>query len=907
MKRFLLGPLQLDAGQRVLYRDGEIIALSPKSFDILLVLVENAGQVVSRETIREKVWKDAFIEDANITNNISQLRNLLRQHLGSDPIRTLSKRGYQLIADVVAANEEEPPSEEFVPSRTNQNLLQHPLNQSTAPKRSPWLRIALASVLLLAVVSATTFLGLRHRVIKASVPPSLAVMQFRNLAISHDEDWMGTALEETVGAEMARDSGVRLISGERTAEVEQDLKLSPTKVYSGDVLKSLGKRLDCDFILSGYYVRVDDQVRIDMHLQNAKTGTIVREFSSTVTANDILQTAANAASDLRKAVGVTAAPPLVENADMDNSLDGLRFYAEGLRLLREDKAAGAAQILGKAVEVSPQSAQAHAALATAWNQLGFDQKAADEARLALNTSGSLPRMQKQVLQAGAYECLNDWPHALQLYTTLHDMYPDDLDYVLGISRAQIELGKAKDVLQMLDALKQSSADARNDPRISLQEADAASQLSDHRSQLLYAGEAVRLADAISARHLEARALISEGFAWDYMGDNHRGLDLGHQAEEIAEQIGNNRDLTAALSEEGQIERAILLPEAEPTLQRAYGLAEAAGTLVPMSSLMVGLGDIRELAEDWQGARQDYQKALDIDEEMKSQRREVVALIGLAQVAANTDAPESERGYAQRAQTIAAPMGDLENLTFTYEELGDVAEREGNLSEAKHQLEQGIDVARRSGNPDRIGFLLQDMLRLQIQLGDLAAARQLQQQVLGMNSGNIYIRTASKVDEARLDLEEGHPEQVIVPMIELATQITKIYPATEAWRLVAAADLTKGDTSNARAAINKAMELARKSPNTASFLLPDSLVAARVDAAQGQTAKAMRECEALFHEAQRLNNPQLQLEAKLAKAEFQKRPGAAGPDTHLLQSVKLEASQKGFGLIAQKANADIARV
>src|ERR1700735_4228598 len=107
MKRFLLGPLQLDAGQRVLYRDGEIIALSPKSFDILLVLVENAGQVVSREAIRQQGWQDAFIEDANLTNNISQLRNVLRQQLGSDPIRTLSKLGYQFVAPVAQANGQE--------------------------------------------------------------------------------------------------------------------------------------------------------------------------------------------------------------------------------------------------------------------------------------------------------------------------------------------------------------------------------------------------------------------------------------------------------------------------------------------------------------------------------------------------------------------------------------------------------------------------------------------------------------------------------------------------------------------------------------------------------------------------------------------------------------------------------
>jgi DNA-binding winged helix-turn-helix (wHTH) protein len=101
LKRYAIGPLHLDVEQRVLYSGRDVVGLSPKSFDILLVLVENAGQVISRDAIREQVWGDAFIEDANLSNNISMLRAALREHLGDvQAIKTFSKRGYQFTLPV---------------------------------------------------------------------------------------------------------------------------------------------------------------------------------------------------------------------------------------------------------------------------------------------------------------------------------------------------------------------------------------------------------------------------------------------------------------------------------------------------------------------------------------------------------------------------------------------------------------------------------------------------------------------------------------------------------------------------------------------------------------------------------------------------------------------------------------
>src|SRR5258705_6629032 len=98
------GPFRLDAANRLLYRDGQIVPLPPKVVDTLLVLVENVGSVVDKETLLSRVWPDAFVDENNLAHNISVLRRAMGN--GDSPIETIPKRGYRLTVPVRAP---EPP------------------------------------------------------------------------------------------------------------------------------------------------------------------------------------------------------------------------------------------------------------------------------------------------------------------------------------------------------------------------------------------------------------------------------------------------------------------------------------------------------------------------------------------------------------------------------------------------------------------------------------------------------------------------------------------------------------------------------------------------------------------------------------------------------------------------------
>jgi DNA-binding winged helix-turn-helix (wHTH) protein/Tfp pilus assembly protein PilF len=92
---------RVDVAERQLWRDGEIVPLTSKAFDILLALVENSGQTLEKDELMQKVWANTFVEEGNLNRNISTLRKVL----GDDShqqrlIKTIPKQGYRFTADV---------------------------------------------------------------------------------------------------------------------------------------------------------------------------------------------------------------------------------------------------------------------------------------------------------------------------------------------------------------------------------------------------------------------------------------------------------------------------------------------------------------------------------------------------------------------------------------------------------------------------------------------------------------------------------------------------------------------------------------------------------------------------------------------------------------------------------------
>src|SRR4030095_3350623 len=119
---YQFGPFSVDAAERVLSRDGRPIALPPKAFDLLLVLVENSGHLLEKDELMQRLWPDTFVEEANLPNNISLLRKALATDKDHPYIETVPRRGYRFVADVEESSSQQ--DELIIAERTRVSLEQ---------------------------------------------------------------------------------------------------------------------------------------------------------------------------------------------------------------------------------------------------------------------------------------------------------------------------------------------------------------------------------------------------------------------------------------------------------------------------------------------------------------------------------------------------------------------------------------------------------------------------------------------------------------------------------------------------------------------------------------------------------------------------------------------------------------
>ena len=129
-KRFyVFGLFRIDITERVLLHQQGSVPLTPKAFDLLLMLVENSGHVLEKEELMKEVWPDSFVEENNLAQNISTLRKVLGPE-GAKFIETIPKRGYRFSANVTETEDEAP--DLIVRERTRSRIVIEEIDDAAA-------------------------------------------------------------------------------------------------------------------------------------------------------------------------------------------------------------------------------------------------------------------------------------------------------------------------------------------------------------------------------------------------------------------------------------------------------------------------------------------------------------------------------------------------------------------------------------------------------------------------------------------------------------------------------------------------------------------------------------------------------------------------------------------------------
>ena len=256
---FEFGPFRLDAAERQLWRDGEVVTLTPKAFDVLLALVEQPGRLLEKEALLKTVWPDRFVEESNLADNISRLRKTLGEREGGQKfIETVPKRGYRFVAAVKLWDGESvtPAAALSIPDEIAAAPLPVKTGSLFTVRQRPALVASIFALLALILASLGLYL------FSKPLPPveSLAVLPF---SADPQTEYLADGITESLINNLSRLPNLRL-TARATAFSYKGKEMDPRRV---------GQELNVSTVLTGRVVLRDETLAVQVDLVDAATGT----------------------------------------------------------------------------------------------------------------------------------------------------------------------------------------------------------------------------------------------------------------------------------------------------------------------------------------------------------------------------------------------------------------------------------------------------------------------------------------------------------------------------------------------------------------------------------------------------------------------------------------------------------
>jgi DNA-binding winged helix-turn-helix (wHTH) protein/tetratricopeptide (TPR) repeat protein len=884
------GPFRLDPAKRLLLRDNEPVPLQLKAFETLLVLVRNSEQVVLKDDLMKAVWPDTFVEESNLAQNIFVLRKTLGAVAGEHRyIATIPGRGYRFTEKVRVISEEE---SLVVESHSRSRVV----IEETKPRRI--LAVSIAGIVFFLALGGAV--GYRyHRsgqggqsetaLPSIAIKPRrcVAVLGFQNLSGRSDPAWLSTAFSEMLTTELGAGDQLRMVSSEEVARLKTSLPLVNSGTLSKDTLARIRQTLG-------------------IRLQDTAAGETVGVISEAGTEADLFQIVARAGARLREKVAVpevSGDQAARVQASLPSNTEAARLYAEGLEKLRQFDAIAARDLLERAIHSDPGYALAHSALAEVWSQLGYESRANAEARKSFELSDKLQHKDRLFIEARYRAMHKEWDKAADLYHTLFDFFPDDIEYGLRLADAQTQGGKRTDALTTIQSLRQLPPPSRDDPRIDLAEEMNYIRLGQYSSARVPAGRAVEKTRASGFEVLLARALYLEAATLAPLGEGDKAIAAAEEAKEIYNRVGDQWGVSNSLeyiayvhSNRGEWEPA------EKLYQQALAVNRTIGSKTGAAIDLTAIAAARESQGDVEGGKKLDEEALAIYREIGDRNREAWALMGIAWAIADEGSLAESMRMDDQALAIFTEVADDGGAAYALNEKTSQLTMLGDLEKAQQACQHSLDLARKSGNQHMIVsdlFYLGNIAKLE---GKLGSAHQTFSEALPLaRETSDSATTMFEQGLAEIADEENHLDEAKQQIDQLLSSFHEHKdPADEigADSLLAEIDLHQGDTAAATRAISAAQALLNQSQGWEESCL-FRIANARVQAAVGKFAEARESLKTVIVEAGKHRNLRYQLEARLALCEIEAKTDPASARAHA-KALEQEARSKGFGLIARKA-------
>jgi DNA-binding winged helix-turn-helix (wHTH) protein/tetratricopeptide (TPR) repeat protein len=890
------GVFEADLRAAEVRKHGVRIKLQEQPFQILALLLKRPGELVTREDLRQELWPaHTFVDfDRGLNKAMTKLRSALGDSAESPRyIETLHRRGYRFLAPVTEHREDshqffnghvEQSSNGKIARQQDSRAASHPQIER---RYRDWVvhhkNLAVTSAVLVVFVAGLLYLRIYHPIVfggsagEFGPRRSVAVLGFRNLSGNSQDAWLSTALSDWLMTELSAGDQLRMIPAESVARMKIELPLPDVDTLSRGSLVRIRENLGTDYVVAGSYAMLGSdsggQLRLDLRLQDARTGETVVAVSESGTESRLFSLVADAGEELRSKLGagaITTEQAAEVATALPSKSEAAHLYWEGLAQLRVFNALTARDLLLRAVAAEPAYALSHSALATAWVQLGYDANANAEAKKAFDLSGNLSRAERLLVEARYRETSRDWEKAIEIYRALFEFFPDNLDYGLALSADQVNAGKGKEALTTVAALRNVPAPVSDDPRIDIANARAAETLGDFKTVQAFAARAAEKTKASGASLLLARARLDQAWATENLGQ---------------------------------------FDAVDPLIQEAKQLYEAAHDRKGVADAVTTGAIALWMKGDYLGAKKGYEESLALYREFGGQLNVANESDNIADVLLGLGDLSGARKNYETALSIYREVGHPDGVPLAKNGLGDVFLTLGMHEDAKKMYEESFEACQQIGDRSKAGVALSGLGRVYRIEGDLEAARKIE-----MRAKEIFDEIGDKSQSmesqlllAEILLDEGKNTAAGSSARDAATVFEQTRAKKDeaaAYLLLSRALLAQGKFGEARASIDKAVVAADQSHYRELEML-SSMTAARVRAASGNAtdkANATERLNSLITEATSAGFVSEAMEGRLAVGEIEAASGNKAAGIADLQTLEEDATTRGYRLIAQKAAA-----
>jgi len=362
-RRFRFDEFEFDLDAGELRKGGSRVRLQGQPIQVLAILLQSAGNLVTREELRNQLWTiDTFVDfDHSLHNAIARIREALGDSVQKPTyIETLPRRGYRFVA---AVEEVKPPAIAVANGAEPNQAVIPAVPVPTPPSRRGRLLLALCTG---CVVAIAAWAGWHEMRVRVPLPRSIAVLPLSNLSGDAAQEYFADAMTEELITELSRSSGLRVISHTSVREYKDTKKHLP----------QISRELRADDIVEGSVLREGDQVRVTVQLLDAPNDRHIWSEDYQRPMHNILNLQREVAEGIARQIRVKLAPEqtrtstarTVDPAAYDAYLRG-RFNVNSF-FSTPQSLNTAAEFFEQALRLEPQFSPAYAGLAETYITMG---------------------------------------------------------------------------------------------------------------------------------------------------------------------------------------------------------------------------------------------------------------------------------------------------------------------------------------------------------------------------------------------------------------------------------------------------------------------------------------------------------------------------------------------------------